>query len=65
MAAVATVEIQRSGPDGTEHYAIFQEFGTSKMPAQPFFRTGIEAAKPQITTVMGQALWAALKKHAD
>lgn len=63
-AAVATVEIQRSGPDGVEHYAIFQEFGTSKMAARPFFRPGIEAAKPQIKTVMAQAFLAAFSKHA-
>lgn len=43
--ASATIQVERSGPDGTEHYAIFQEYGTSKMPAYPFMRPGFEAAK--------------------
>lgn len=51
-AVSATVEIERSGKDGTEHYAIFQEFGTSKMPAQPFFRPGVEAAREKVGALM-------------
>ncbi|MCC7006182.1 MAG: HK97 gp10 family phage protein, partial [Ottowia sp.] len=62
---IATVEIAHSAQEDTEHYAIFQEFGTSKMPARFFFRPGIEAAKPKIKTVMAQAFLAALANHVD
>lgn len=55
-SASATVQIERSGPDGTEHYAIFQEFGTSTMPAQPFFRPGIEAARTKVDALMTQQI---------
>lgn len=51
-AASATVQIERSGPDGTEHYAIFNEFGTSRQPARPFFRPGVEAAKQQVHDII-------------
>jgi HK97 gp10 family phage protein len=44
-AASVVIEMPHSGPDGTEHYAIFQEFGTSKMPAHPYMRPGFEAGK--------------------
>lgn len=54
--ASATVQIERSGPDGTEHYAIFQEFGTSRMPAQPFFRPGVEAAKETVRSILQDGL---------
>ena len=47
-AASAVVQIERSGPDGTEHYAIFQEYGTSQMPAKPFFRPGVLAAADKV-----------------
>jgi HK97 gp10 family phage protein len=50
--ASAIVEIERSGPDGVEHYAYFQEYGTSKMPANPFFRPGVEAAKDKVPDAM-------------
>ncbi|MDD2728175.1 HK97-gp10 family putative phage morphogenesis protein [Malikia sp.] len=51
-AASATVQIERSGPDGTEHYAIFHEFGTSREPARPFFRPGVEAARQQMQDII-------------
>jgi HK97 gp10 family phage protein len=47
-AASAIVQVEASGPDGTEHYAIFQEFGTSRMRAQPFFRPGVLAAQDKV-----------------
>jgi len=55
-SASATVQIERSGPDGTEHYAIFNEFGTSKMRAQPFFRPGVEAARSRVDELMTQEI---------
>ena len=56
QSASATVQIERSGPDGTEHYAIFNEYGTSHQPAKPFFRPGVEAAKPQVASLMTSQL---------
>ncbi len=64
-SGMATVEMTHSGPEGSGHYAIFQEFGTSKMPAHPFFRPGVAAAKPEIKTIASQALEKALAKHVD
>jgi HK97 gp10 family phage protein len=57
--ASATIQVEHSGPDGTEHYAIFQEYGTSNMPAHPFMRPGFEAA--QQTAIDAAA--AALSNH--
>lgn len=64
-SAMATVEMRHSGPEESGHYAIFQEFGTSTMPARPFFRPGIEAAKPQIKTVASQIVLKAFVNHVD
>lgn len=64
-SARTTVEMAHSRPEESEHYAIFQEFGSSKMPAHPFFRPGIEAAKPQIKTVVNQALQKTFADHVD
>lgn len=61
-SASATVQIERSGLDGTEHYAIFNEFGTSKMPAQPFFRPGIEAAREQVGELMQSRILEIIEK---
>ncbi|MGI4849322.1 MAG: HK97-gp10 family putative phage morphogenesis protein [Janthinobacterium lividum] len=55
-SASATVQIERSGPDGTEHYAVFQEFGTSRMPAQPFFRPGVEAARGKVEAHLAESI---------
>jgi HK97 gp10 family phage protein len=43
--ASATVQIEDSGAQGREHYAVYKEYGTSKMAAEPFFRPGVEAAR--------------------
>lgn len=52
QSSSVTVQIDRSGPDGTEYYAIFQEFGTSKMQANPFFRPGVEASRTKVADLM-------------
>lgn len=48
----AVVQIADSAPGGEAHHAIFVEFGTSKMAAEPFFRPGIEAAKPKVAAAI-------------
>lgn len=60
--ASATIQVERSGPEGTEHYAIFQEYGTSKMPAHPFMRPGFEAAKQSALDAAVSTLTNHLKK---
>ena len=60
-SASATVQVERSGPDGTEHYAIFQEFGTSKMPAHPFMRPGFAAAQSSALAAAENVLKNSLK----
>lgn len=42
--AGAIVQVDTSNQGGQEHYAIFDEFGTSRQPARPFFRPGVAAA---------------------
>lgn len=64
-AASATVQIERSGKDGVEHYAIFQEFGTSKMPAQPFFRPGIAAATASVEGHLTNGVLEVVDQYAD
>jgi HK97 gp10 family phage protein len=43
--ASATIEIADSEVGEAEQKAVFLEFGTSKMAAEPFFRPGFEAGK--------------------
>lgn len=46
--ASATVQVGDSAEGGIEHYAIYVEFGTSHMPARPFFRPGVEASRTAV-----------------
>jgi HK97 gp10 family phage protein len=62
-SASATVEIVQSGPGGQEHKAIFLEYGTSKMPAHPFFRPGVEAAKPKVEAALVAGIQNVIAKH--
>ena len=47
-SATATVSVDDSAQGGIEHYAIFVEFGASHMPAKPFFRPGVQAARNRV-----------------
>ena len=60
-SASATVPIAESARGGVEHYAIFQEFGTSKMPAHPFFRPGVEAARAKVEQQLTQDILKVIK----
>jgi HK97 gp10 family phage protein len=46
---------------GDPFYGLFQEFGTSKQPAQPFMRPAFEATKDQALA----AMQARLKRRID
>lgn len=50
--ASAIVQVDDSAQGQQEHYAIFDEFGTSKQPARPFFRPGVQAATPRAQQLM-------------
>lgn len=39
------IQVDQSGPDQPERHALFLEYGTSRMAAQPFMRPGFEAAR--------------------
>lgn len=50
--ATATVQVNNSDKNGNEHYAIFDEYGTSKSAAKPFFRPAIAAKKDQVEKLL-------------
>lgn len=52
--ASATVQVEQSSPDQPVHYAIFKEYGTAHMPAEPFFRPGVEAAQARVLQTIEQ-----------
>lgn len=56
LSASATVQAEDSAQGGIEHYAIFKEYGTSKVAAQPFFRPGVEAARPKVEALVTQQI---------
>jgi HK97 gp10 family phage protein len=43
--ARASIQVDESAKGGDKHHAVFIEYGTSKMPAQPFMRPGYDASK--------------------
>ena len=43
--AKAVIRVENSEPGGKEHHAVFLEYGTSKMAAEPFMRPGFDAAE--------------------
>jgi HK97 gp10 family phage protein len=46
------------------YYWRFLEFGTSKMPAKPFFRPAIDAVTPQLIRIVGDKLQAGIDRAA-
>lgn len=54
--ASALVQIEDSAKDGTEHYAIFNEYGTSHQAAKPFFRPGVEAGRSKVDDFLRTSL---------
>lgn len=43
--AETVIQVADSAPGGANHYAIYEEFGTSQAVAHPFVRPGFEASK--------------------
>lgn len=62
-SAAAVVEVADSGQAGAEHYAVFDEYGTSHQPARPFFRPGFEAAKPAMEQLITSRILSIIQKN--
>lgn len=62
-SASAIVQIENSAQGGSEQYAISQEYGTSKMSANPFFRPGVQAAKPKVEAMANQKILNVVASH--
>jgi HK97 gp10 family phage protein len=62
-SATATVQIEDSAGGGEEHYAVYDEYGTSTMPAKPFFRPGVEAARERAEDLIEQKLDSVIAAH--
>lgn len=62
QAATATVQVRDSAVGEVNEAAVFLEFGTSKMPAEPSFRPGFSAGKDAAVQAASVTLKAALEK---
>ena len=62
QALQATVEvlIADSAPGGAHHYAVFQEYGTQHLPAQPFFRPAVQVARLPVQRLLETQLLQAI-----
>ena len=60
-SATSGVQVADSAPGGSEHAAIFLEYGTVNMPARPFMRPAFESTKAQALAAFEAALQANLK----
>ena len=59
--ATASVEVMDSAPGGIAREAIFLEFGTSKMAAEPFLRPALAATQGDVLDNVTAGLAGALK----
>jgi HK97 gp10 family phage protein len=59
-SATTAVQVAGSGPGGEAHEAVFLEYGTSRMPAEPFMRPAFESAKDEAVRAFENALSAQL-----
>ncbi len=55
----------REGASATYDYAFAQEFGTQKMPANPFFFSAYRLLRKQIVSRIKRAGSKAIKEHAN
>lgn len=46
----------RVGPGREAYYGFFQEFGTSRHPAQPFLRPALDANRGEVLRIVGMKL---------
>lgn len=62
-SATGSVEVLGSAPGGPAHEAVFLEFGTSKMAAEPFLRPAIAATQGEVAAHITAGLASLLKQH--
>lgn len=55
-SATTAVQVAESGPNGVAHEAIFLEYGTARMAAQPFMRPALAAAQGDALGAFAAAL---------
>lgn len=60
-SATASVEVAGSTPGGVAREAIFLEFGTSKMAAEPFLRPALAATQGEVANTITAGLAGTLK----
>ena len=63
FSASATVQSEDSAQGGIVHYAVFKEYGTSKTPATPFFRPGVEAARTKVDDLVTAQILSVVNKY--
>lgn len=61
--ATASIEVAGSGPGGTVREAIFTEYGTSRMAAEPFMRPAFEMTQGEVQARIATDLASRLKPH--
>jgi HK97 gp10 family phage protein len=62
QSAAAVVQIAESALGEIEEKAVFLEFGTSKMPAEPSFRPGFEEAKDRAAEILIERIAGVINK---
>lgn len=62
-SATAAVEVLGSQPGGPAHEAVFLEYGTSKMAAEPFLRPALAATQGAVASHIAAGLAGILKPH--
>lgn len=58
----ATISVPNSKRHGIMYYAVFLEYGTTKMAAKPFMRPAFDVAQPKAVEKFEQVLKAELEK---
>lgn len=61
-SATTAIEVADSGPGGGVHKAVFLEYGTVNMPAEPYMRPAFEIRKNEALQVLEQQLQGKLKE---
>lgn len=60
--ASSIIQVANSKRGGIQHYAVFLEFGTSKMPPKPFMRPAFDVSQLKAVEAFSKALSTELEK---
>jgi HK97 gp10 family phage protein len=61
-SAKCSISVANSKKYGLRHYAVFLEYGTSKMPSHPFMRPAFEVSKQKAVDAFTESIAAELEK---